>query len=189
MKDHQPQAASFFVAIHKDAPLPPPRGNYVALGLGGYRSPTYPYAFSDDTDDSISPRNKHYSELTGWYWIWKNVTDVDILGLCPYRRYFLLDNKNFFFFRRRKRYFQPTPNYFNYITAEKHTAFAETLLSNHDCPSAHSTRCFWRNDFSPFICTLVVFGMSNNPLLLWSLLHSEILIALVDRLTFGKSEK
>ena len=162
MNDHKPQAVSFFVAIHKDAPLPPPRGNYVALGLGGYRSPTYPYAFSDDTGDSISPRNKHYSELTGWYWIWKNVTDVDILGLCHYRRYFLLDNKKFLFFRRRKRYFQPTPDYFNYITAQEHTAFAETLLSNHDVIvpqrvqlgvslSAHYAACHAQEDWDLFM--------------------------------------
>src|SRR6476660_2174831 len=117
MSDHKPNTVSFFVAIHKDAPLPPPRENYFALGLGGYRPAGYPFSYSDDTGQSISSRNKHYSELTGWYWIWKNVSDVDILGLCHYRRYFLLDNKQFLFFRRRKRYFQPTPDYFNRITA------------------------------------------------------------------------
>ena len=112
--------------------------------------------------NSISRRNKHYSELTGWYWIWKNVTDVDILGLCHYRRYFLLDNKKFFFLRRRRRYFQPTPDYFNYITAQKHTAFAETLLSNHDVIvpqrirlgvslSAHYAACHAQEDWDLFI--------------------------------------
>ena len=105
MTEHHLKPVSFFVAVHKDAPLPPPRESYFALGLGGYRPPNYPFAFSDDTGGFYWPRNKHYSELTGWYWIWKNVFDVDILGLCHYRRYFLLDNNKFLFFRRRKRYF------------------------------------------------------------------------------------
>ena len=89
MTEHHLKPVSFFVAVHKDAPLPPPRESYFALGLGGYRPPIIRFAFSDETGDCISPRNKHYSELTGWYWIWKNVFDVDILGLCHYRRYFL----------------------------------------------------------------------------------------------------
>ena len=108
MCDHRPKAVAFFVAIHKDAPLPPPRDNYFALGLGGYRPTSYPFAFSDDTGETIAPRNKHYSELTGWYWIWKNVSDVSIVGLCHYRRYFLLGNRIFSLLRGRKRYVHPT---------------------------------------------------------------------------------
>lgn len=46
----------------------------------------------DDTGDNISVQNPYYSELTGLYWIWKNVDDADYLGLCHYRRYFLNDN-------------------------------------------------------------------------------------------------
>jgi hypothetical protein len=42
----------------------------------------------DDTGDHISHKNKTYSELTGLYWAWKNLTDVDYIGLCHYRRYF-----------------------------------------------------------------------------------------------------
>lgn len=132
MTEHHLKPVSFFVAVHKDAPLPPPRESYFALGLGGYRPPNYPFAFSDDTGESISPRNKHYSELTGWYWIWKNVFDVDILGLCHYRRYFLLDNNKFLFFRRRKRYFHPTPERLNYLTAQERTVVAEKTLSKCD---------------------------------------------------------
>ena len=43
----------------------------------------------DDTGDHISDKNCYYSELTGLYWVWKNVTDVDIVGSCHYRRYLI----------------------------------------------------------------------------------------------------
>lgn len=46
----------------------------------------------DNTGDNISCLNKYYSELTGFYWIWKNVHDIDYVGTCHYRR-FLIDEE------------------------------------------------------------------------------------------------
>ena len=42
----------------------------------------------DNTGDNISLKNGSYCELTGMYWAWKNLKDVDVIGLCHYRRYF-----------------------------------------------------------------------------------------------------
>ncbi len=57
------------------------------LGFGG-----------DNTGDNISAKNANFCELTGVYWLWKNV-DIDNIGICHYRRYFIKEglflNKNY----------------------------------------------------------------------------------------------
>lgn len=41
----------------------------------------------DDTKENISSKNPYWCELTGLYWIWKNVSDEKNIGFCHYRRY------------------------------------------------------------------------------------------------------
>lgn len=67
---------------------PPADPIYIPLQVGRALHDGYGYP-GDDTGDNISTKNPYYSELTGLYWIWKNVSDADILGLCHYRRFFL----------------------------------------------------------------------------------------------------
>lgn len=59
-------------------PLHVGHANAVDLGYPG-----------DDTGENISHLNCYYSELTGFYWLWKNCKDVDYIGTCHYRRFLI----------------------------------------------------------------------------------------------------
>lgn len=60
---------------------------YMPLQVGRACSEDFGYA-GDDTGDNISAKNCYYGELTGVYWVWKNVRTSDYVGICHYRRYF-----------------------------------------------------------------------------------------------------
>ncbi len=45
----------------------------------------------DNVGDNISIRNKDYCEVTAIYWIWKNRMDSDYVGICHYRRRFVIN--------------------------------------------------------------------------------------------------
>lgn len=83
------------VACHKEAVI---RQDdiYMPIQVGKALHPELDLGFQeDDTGDNISEKNGSYCELTAMYWAWKNLPkDVDIVGLCHYRRYFKLDTNN-----------------------------------------------------------------------------------------------
>lgn len=78
------------VCCHKDDPV---KENelYKPIHVGkDLSSVQLPY-ITDDTGCNISKKNKNYCELTGLYWAWKNLKNIDYIGLCHYRRYFHLE--------------------------------------------------------------------------------------------------
>ena len=73
------------VATHKKYRMPHEKC-YLPLHVGRGIGRDISFA-GDDTGESISWKNPYYCELTGLYWMWKNV-DSDYMGLVQYRRYF-----------------------------------------------------------------------------------------------------
>lgn len=75
-----------FVCCHEPA-MVPQHPLLVPLQAGAALAETrFPGYLHDDTGDSISVKNRSYCELTGQYWVWKNV-DADYYGFFHYRRY------------------------------------------------------------------------------------------------------
>ncbi len=75
-----------FIAAHKKF-TPPQENIYIPLHVGREGKEDFGY-IGDNTGEHISEKNPNYCELTGMYWMWKNVT-CDVIGLCHYRRYFV----------------------------------------------------------------------------------------------------
>ncbi len=51
----------------------------------------------DDQGENLSLRNRDYCELSAMYWAWKNDKESEYIGLCHYRRRFVLDERQFAF--------------------------------------------------------------------------------------------
>lgn len=74
------------VASHKAYRMPSDPA-YLPLHVGAALHPDLDLGFQrDDEGDSISEKNASYSELTGLWWLWKNVK-ADFKGLVHYRRH------------------------------------------------------------------------------------------------------
>ena len=76
------------VAAHKKFPMPDKKG-YLPVLVGAVKNykPGIEYQ-RDDEGENISAKNPNYNELTAVYWAWKNLKDVDAIGLVHYRRLF-----------------------------------------------------------------------------------------------------
>lgn len=76
-----------FVCAHKEVPLPQ-HPYFLPIQAGAALHDHINGFQPDDEGDNISIKNPHFCELTCHYWAWKNLKNVDIVGLNHYRRYF-----------------------------------------------------------------------------------------------------
>lgn len=79
-------SVTIFTMTHKKFKEPEDR-IYMPLQVGRACGVDLGYP-GDDTGESISDKNCYYGELTGVYWVWKNVRTSGYVGICHYRRYF-----------------------------------------------------------------------------------------------------
>jgi hypothetical protein len=81
-----------FICAHKKVSLPK-HDFFLPIQAGSVlANEVLPY-IQDNTGDNISDKNFNYCELTCHYWAWKNLKNVDIIGLNHYRRYFDFESK------------------------------------------------------------------------------------------------
>lgn len=80
-------SVGIFVATHVKF-NPPGNPVYIPLHVGRSGKQDLGY-LGDDTGENISDLNFLYGELTGLFWIWQNIDNLDYVGLCHYRRYFI----------------------------------------------------------------------------------------------------
>ena len=81
-----------FVSCHKAFPVPRNELLYPIHVGAALSADTIEGFLRDDGGDNISILNRRYCELTGQYWVWKNVA-ADYYGFFHYRRYLYPDTK------------------------------------------------------------------------------------------------
>jgi hypothetical protein len=76
-----------FICAHKEVQLPQ-HPYFLPIQAGASLRDNIKGYQPDNEGDNISDKNPHFCELTCHYWAWKNLKNVDIVGLNHYRRYF-----------------------------------------------------------------------------------------------------
>ncbi len=76
-----------FICAHKEVKLPK-HEFFLPIQAGAAVHKKIDSYQPDSEGENISEKNPHFCELTCHYWAWKNLKDVDIVGLNHYRRYF-----------------------------------------------------------------------------------------------------
>jgi hypothetical protein len=84
------------VATHKNAQFPKD-DIFLPIHVGKALSDIDLHIQGDDKGENISAKNRGYAELTAMYWAWKNLENLEYIGLCHYRRYFNFHNRGLFF--------------------------------------------------------------------------------------------
>lgn len=82
--------AKIIIAAHKEFSMPKNKKLYFPVLVGTFYNYKQGINYQrDDIGANISLKNPSYSELTAIYWAWKNLKNVDAIGLVHYRRYFI----------------------------------------------------------------------------------------------------
>lgn len=83
---------------------------------------------SDNTGDNISKKNSNYCELTAMYWAFKNLDNVEYIGLCHYRRFFNFEDfSNYSVTEISSRYFLQNKKKFRF--SKKHLLGYDIILA------------------------------------------------------------
>ena len=115
-----------FICAHKEVSLPK-HPYFLPIQAGAALHDLIIGYQPDNEGDNISIKNPHFCELTCHYWAWKNLKDVDIVGLNHYRRYFDYTRKWPQF--SADKHFIHTDDFLN---QEYHFPNLEEIFSNYD---------------------------------------------------------
>lgn len=115
-----------FICAHKEVPLPQ-HPYFLPIQAGAALHDAIKGYQPDNEGDNISSKNPHFCELTCHYWAWKNLKNVDIIGLNHYRRYFDFTRKWPQF--STDKHFIHTDDFLN---QEYHFPYLEEILSKYD---------------------------------------------------------
>lgn len=78
---------TMYVITHKEYDYLKPEG-YIPLLVGADFNKNTANYLQDNIGDNISSKNKYFCELTGIYWLDKNLEAKENIGISHYRRYF-----------------------------------------------------------------------------------------------------
>ena len=125
-----------YTMTHKKfTPLPDPL--YVPLHVGRACGENLGY-LGDDTGEQISALNCYYSELTGFYWIWKNCHDADYVGTCHYRRYLINEKEQIY----TEEEYRELLRKYDLVTTKKvklNNSYYDGFLANHNIRALEMT--------------------------------------------------
>ncbi|WP_278976232.1 DUF4422 domain-containing protein [Oligella urethralis] len=132
---------TIMVAVHKEYEFPDDDG-YLPIHVGKQNSLVELGIEGDNTGINISKLNPYFCELTGLYWMWKNV-ESEYYGLSHYRRYFLPVNRSSFSLVKGKKIASSTSlmellNEYEVVLSKPRNYFIETIESHYK--NAHEER-------------------------------------------------
>lgn len=153
------------VCAHKQDSYTRNEGVYKAIQVGADVHPEMNLGYTKDNEgDSISERNSAWSEWTAIYWGWKNIKNVEYLGLCHYRRYLdadineetiekLLNGKDMLVcdYYKATQYDVVSKGLISALSQEDYWLYIDTVLSIHpDAKEALLKYMYDSNTFVPY---------------------------------------